>query len=66
MVLKEKKKISIRRMDVEKMIVALRQIVEPVKTGEPFRIIVDYNPEHPTVKISILEEHQKQDPLECQ
>ena len=56
MELTTKKKITIRRADVEKIIVTLQQIITPVKLGEPFRVVIEYSPEQPTVEIVILGE----------
>lgn len=45
------KTISIRREDVEKYLIAIQQITNPFELNKRQRVIADYDPESPSVKI---------------
>ena len=49
--LKWQKTISIRREDVEKLLVAIQQVTKPFELDKRQRVIVDYDPESPSVKM---------------
>ncbi len=42
---------SIRREDVEKFLIAVQEIIKPFELNKRQRVIVDYDPESPSVKI---------------
>ena len=49
--LKWQKTISIRQEDVEKLLVAMQQVTKPFELDKRQRVIVDYDPEIPSIKM---------------
>ena len=52
------KEMSIQRLEVEKFCVAIKQLVDPLELGKKTRIIAEYDPKLPTVKINFYSEHE--------
>lgn len=50
------KELSIRRLEVEKFCMAMKQIFEPLELGKKTQIVVNYDPSQPVVQFSFLEE----------
>lgn len=50
------KEMSIQRLEVEKFCVAIKQLVDPLELGKKTRIIAEYDPKLPTIKIHFYSE----------
>ncbi len=50
------KEMSIQRLEVEKFCVAMKQLVTPLELGKKTRIIAEYDPNLPIVKINFYSE----------
>lgn len=46
------KEIQIRTIDFEKILTALQQVLSPFEVGKKKRVIVEYDPEKVTTKVS--------------